>query len=179
MSNDNNNGNNDCTATTAFGPLRSEMDVLALESMVKRKVALDAANNAALALGKTMVSLAAECNLKPVRMGAILSGQAPLEAPTQALLEAALELSSGTLNTLQPPPVRTGDGAIYRLHEAIDVYAPALQRWMNEEYGDFILSAIDFTIDLEDYTTAAGVRRMKITLDGKALKYSNDDAWRP
>ncbi len=61
---------------------------------------------------------------------------------------------------------------MYRLHEAIDVYAPAIQRWMNERFGDCILSAIDFTITVEETKGKAGERRMRIILDGKALEYS-------
>jgi cyanate lyase len=47
-------------------------------------------------------------------------------------------LKAGTLDPLHAPPVHWNAGAIYRLHEAVDVYAPALQRWMNERFGDAI-----------------------------------------
>lgn len=94
-------------------------------------------------------------------------------------MEKQLELKEGELNALRAPPVRWNAGAIYRLHEAIDVYAPSIQRWMNERFGDMILSAIDFNITVEETKGSHGERRMRIILDGKALPYSTDEGWRP
>ncbi|MEK6617284.1 MAG: cyanate hydratase [Nitrospirota bacterium] len=70
-------------------------------------------------------------------------------------------------------------GSIYRLHEAVDVYAPAIQRWMNEHFGDAIMSAIDFVVDVKETKGSHGERRIQIIFDGKALPYSNDEGWAP
>ncbi len=155
------------------------VDDLAAESYQTRKQALDAANQAALGKGLTIEAIGKACNLLPIRIGAILSGQAPLEAATQERMEKLLDLKPGALDPLRAPPVRWNAGAIYRLHEAVDVYAPALQRWMNERFGDAIMSAIDFSIVVEEVQGSHGERRMRITFDGKALPYSADEAWRP
>jgi cyanate lyase len=155
------------------------VDDLAKQSYQDRQAVLDNANQAAASKGQTLESLGQACNLMPIRVGAILSGQAPLEAATQECLEKQLELKADTLTPLRAPPVRWNAGAIYRLHEAIDVYAPALQRWMNERFGDAILSAIDFTIAVEETKGSHGERRIRIILDGKALPYSTDEGWRP
>ncbi|MBU7582989.1 MAG: hypothetical protein KAF91_08770 [Nostoc sp. TH1S01] len=157
----------------------SVVDALAEASYQERKQVLDTANQAAKDKGLTLEALGKACNLLPVRIGAILTGQAPLETPTQECLEKQLGLKAGILNPLRVPPVRWNAGAIYRLHEAIDVYAPTLQRWMNERFGDAILSAIDFTINVEETKGSHGERRIRIILDGKALQYSTDEAWRP
>ncbi|MBD2297792.1 hypothetical protein [Nostoc sp. FACHB-190] len=173
-------------AMLAFMPtlVRAEIkstvvDALAAASYQERKQVLDTANQAAKDKGLTLEALGKACNLLPVRIGAILTGQAPLETPTQECLEKQLGLKAGILNPLRVPPVRWNAGAIYRLHEAIDVYAPTLQRWMNERFGDAILSAIDFTINVEETKGSHGERRIRIILDGKALQYSGDEAWRP
>ena len=152
---------------------------LSIESYEKRKPTLDKANAAAAKKGLTLNKLGEACNLLNVRVGAILSGQAPLEKATQGKLESALGLSSGSLDPLCAMPVRWQAGAIYRLHEAIEVYAPAIQRWFNEEFGDCILSAIDFSITCQETVGKVGERRMQVILDGKALQYSQDEGWRP
>ncbi len=168
------------TATPPLAEIKSTVvDELAEASYQERRQVLDAANQAARNKGLTLEALGKACNLLPVRIGALLSGQAPLELPTQDCLEKQIGLKAGMLNPLRVPPVRWNAGAIYRLHEAIDVYAPSLQRWMNERFGDAILSAIDFTVNVEETKGSQGERRMRIILDGKALTYSTDDNWRP
>ncbi len=152
---------------------------LAQDSFDQRQPALDMANAAAAKKGLTLEAMGSACNLLPVRIGAILSGQAPLEKPTQDSLERLLDLKPGSLDSLSPSPVRWQSGAIYRLHEAIEVYGPSLQRWFNERFGDIIMSAIDFTITTEETVGSHGERRIRIIFDGKALPYSKDEDWRP
>ncbi len=152
---------------------------LAQDSFDQRQPALDMANAAATKNGLTLEAMGNACNLLPVRIGAILSGQAPLEKPTQDCLEKLLDLKPGSLDSLAPCPVRWQSGAIYRLHEAIEVYGPSLQRWFNERFGDIIMSAIDFTITTEETAGSHGERRIRIIFDGKALPYSKDEDWRP
>lgn len=157
----------------------SVVDSLALDSYEQRKPTLDLANKAAIKKGLTLEAMGGACKLLPVRVGAILTGQAPLEKHTQDCLEKQLDLKPGTLAPLAPPPVRWQSGAIYRLHEAIEVYGPSLQRWMNERFGDAIMSAIDFDIITEETKGSHGERRIRIIFDGKALPYSTDEGWKP
>ena len=66
-----------------------------------------------------------------------------------------------------PVPV---DPTIYRLYEVILVYGPALKALIHEEFGDGIMSAINFRADIERVPDPAG-DRVRITLDGKFLPY--------
>jgi cyanate lyase len=157
----------------------SVVDSLAVASYEQRKPTMDLANKAAYEKGLTLEALGKSCNLMPVRVGAILTGQAPLEKGSQECLEKQLSLKAGSLAPLAVPPVRWQAGAIYRLHEAVEVYGPALQRWMNERFGDTIMSAIDFVVHAEETKGSHGERRISITFDGKALPYSNDEGWKP
>lgn len=161
------------------GEQTSIIDSQALQSFVQRKPTLDLANRAALDKGLTLEALGKACDLMPIRVGAVLTGQAPLEKGSQSCLEAQLGLTSGAMTPLAPPPVRWQSGAIYRMHEAVEVYGPAIQRWFNERYGDSIMSAIDFNVTVEETKGAKGERRIRIMFDGKALPYSTDDGWRP
>jgi cyanate lyase len=164
-------------STPAFAEIISTAeDAIAQESYDKRKPTLDIANKAAADKGKTLESLSKSCKVMTIRIGAVLSGQAPLEKKLQECLEGQLGLSSGTLNPLNAPPVRWNIGSIYRLHEATDVYGPAIQRWMNEHFGDAIMSAISFTVEVEE-GKSHGQKTMRIIYEGKALGYSDDAYW--
>jgi len=165
-------------STPAFAEISSSAeDAIAQESYDKRKPTLDMANKAAADKKMTLESLGKACGLKPIRIGSILAGQAPLEKKTQDCLENQLGLSSGALSPLNSPPVRWNIGSIYRIHEATDVYAPAIQRWMNEHFGDAIMSAISFTVDVEEGKHPQYGKTIKIIFEGKALSYTNDEGW--
>lgn len=88
----------------------------------------------------------------------------------------ALDLDPGTTESLSKFPVRTDfpnttDPFKYRLLEIVGVYGDALREMANEMFGDGIMSAIDFTIDVEKVTGSQGEARCKITLNGKWLEY--------
>ena len=71
----------------------------------------------------------------------------------------------GSLET--SPPV---DPLIYRFHEIVQVYGTTLKALIHEKFGDGIMSAIDFTLNIERMTDPKG-DRVKVTLDGKFLPY--------
>lgn len=157
----------------------SVVDGIAHSSFHKRRATLEIANKAAAEKKATLESLGKACNLMPIRVGAILSGQAPLEKKTEDCIENQLGLKPGELAPLAEPPARWNVGSIYRLHEAVDVYGPAIQWWMNEHFGDAIMSAIDFVVEVKETKGSHGERRIQVIFDGKALPYSNDEGWAP
>jgi cyanate lyase len=164
----------------AWAEIESDVvDMIAHQSYHKRRATLEVANKAAAEKKATLESLGEACNLMPIRVGAILTGQAPLEKKTEDCLEKRLGLKAGELAPLGEPPARWNVGSIYRLHEAVDVYGPAIQRWMNEHFGDAIMSAIDFVVHVEEAKGSHGEKRIRVIFDGKALPYSNDEGWSP
>ncbi|MBL1265682.1 cyanase [Candidatus Methylomicrobium oryzae] len=62
------------------------------------------------------------------------------------------------------------DPLIYRFYELISVYGPTLKELIHEEFGDGIMSAIDFRMDLRREPDPNG-DRVNITLSGKFLPY--------
>ena len=62
------------------------------------------------------------------------------------------------------------DPLIYRLYELVSVYGTTLKELIGEEFGDGIMSAIDFTMNLEREVNEAG-DRVRITMSGKFLPY--------
>lgn len=68
-----------------------------------------------------------------------------------------------------PPGPPTGP-LIYRLHELINVYGTTWKALIEEEFGDGIMSAIDFDMRMERVADSSG-DRVRLTLSGKFLPY--------
>jgi cyanate lyase len=62
------------------------------------------------------------------------------------------------------------DPLIYRFYEIMQVYGMALKEVIQEKFGDGIMSAIDFTMDVEKEEDPKG-DRVKIVMSGKFLSY--------
>ncbi|MGV4877713.1 cyanase [Acetobacter indonesiensis] len=73
--------------------------------------------------------------------------------------------SKGTLPTAIPT-----DPVLYRFYEMLNVYGSTLKALIHEEFGDGIMSAIDFNMDIQREENNAG-DRVKIVLSGKFLPY--------
>jgi len=68
------------------------------------------------------------------------------------------------------PTAIPSDPLIYRFYELIAVYGTTLKELIHEEFGDGIMSAIDFKMDLRREPDPNG-DRVKISLSGKFLPY--------
>jgi cyanate lyase len=91
-----------------------------------------------------------------------------------------LGLDVSIVPVLAAPPLRGGlptfpaggptDPTIYRFYEALQVYGGALKEVIHEQFGDGIMSAINFSIDLQKKSHPSG-DRVVVTFDGKFLPY--------
>ena len=68
------------------------------------------------------------------------------------------------------PGLPPTDPLIYRLYELVMVNGPAWKALIEEEFGDGIMSAIDFDMEIERLPNPKG-DRVKITMSGKFLPY--------
>lgn len=71
----------------------------------------------------------------------------------------------GSLPTAVP-----SDPLIYRLYEVVSLYGLTIKELIHEEFGDGIMSAIDFSMDIQRENNPAG-DRVNILLSGKFLPY--------
>jgi cyanate lyase len=62
------------------------------------------------------------------------------------------------------------DPLIYRFHEITQVYGTTIKALIHEMFGDGIMSAIDFELDIERVSDPHG-DRVRITYNGKFLPY--------
>ena len=107
-------------------------------------------------------------------VGALL-GQMKLVKPLAAKAAALFGLSESEQRMLNEVPYRgtampPTDPLIYRFYEMVMVNGPAWKALIEEEFGDGIMSAIDFDFDFERMAHAKG-DRVKISMSGKFLPY--------
>jgi len=124
----------------------------------------------------TYGDLAKSVGKNPVYLAAVLQGQQRLNPSEAEKLAAALGGGAEAIAAMTSYPVRTEfpittDPFKYRLLEIVGVYGDALRTMANEMFGDGIMSAIDFTMDMEKVTGKEGEARVKITMNGKWLPY--------
>jgi cyanate lyase len=85
--------------------------------------------------------------------------------PAEAVALLQVVPYKGSLPTEVPT-----DPLIYRLYELVNVYGTTIKALIHEEFGDGIMSAIDFEMDLTRLPDAKG-DRVKIVMHGKFLPY--------
>jgi cyanate lyase len=90
-----------------------------------------------------------------------------LDLPETAVAQLQIVPYKGSLPTAVPT-----DPLIYRFYELISVYGTTFKALIHEEFGDGIMSAIDFDMDLSRQEDAKG-DRVKITMSGKFLPYKS------
>ncbi|MDA8369514.1 MAG: cyanase [Nocardiopsaceae bacterium] len=120
--------------------------------------------------------IAEELERSKVWTAAALLGQHPVSADQARAVGRLLGLDEVMVEALQLPPVRGEDAVdptepiIARLEEVVQVYGGAITELIREEFGDGIMSAIDFRMKLDRIEAPEG-DRVVITLDGKYLPY--------
>lgn len=108
---------------------------------------------------------------------AALLGQMTLDKKQAAAVGKLLGLSPDVVAELQVVPYKGSlptaiptDPLLYRFYELINVYGTTIKSLIHEEFGDGIMSAIDFSMDISRETDPKG-DRVKIVLNGKFLPY--------
>jgi cyanate lyase len=107
-------------------------------------------------------------------VGALL-GQQKLVKPLAAKAGALFGLSASETAMLNEVPHRgtampPTDPLIYRFYELVMINGPAWKALIEEEFGDGIMSAIDFDFDMQREVNPRG-DRVRITMSGKFLPY--------
>ncbi len=113
----------------------------------------------------------------PVWVCAACLGQMTMSAETAEKAGVLFDLGEDDIVLLQTPPYRGSlptqvptDPLIYRFYELVMVYGTTWKELIHEEFGDGIMSAIDFDMTLERQPDQKG-DRVKIGMSGKFLPY--------
>ena len=142
---------------------RAEATELILAARIEKKLTFEAIANA---VGRHKVWVTAA-----------LMGQATMSAEEADKATELLGLGAQVSRALQQIPTKGSldetvpvDPLIYRFYEIMQVYGPAMKAVIHEKFGDGIMSAIDFEIDIDRVPDPKG-DRVKVTFNGKFLPY--------
>jgi cyanate lyase len=128
------------------------------------------------AKGITFADLEQALGRDEVWIAAVMYRQASASADEASKLLHALELSEDLLPELTASPVKglgpivPSDPLIYRFYEIMQVYGMPMKEVIHEKFGDGIMSAIDFTLEVDKEEDPKG-DRVKVTMNGKFLPY--------
>jgi len=142
-----------------------------------RSECTDAVLKAKGAKDLTFQELADKLGRHVVWTTAAILGQATMDAEEASTLAHLLELGPDVESALQQIPLKGSlespvpvDPLIYRFHEITQVYGTSLKAVIHEMFGDGIMSAIDFEIDVARLPDPKG-DRVVVTYNGKFLPY--------
>jgi cyanate lyase len=113
--------------------------------------------------------------MSPMLITGALLGQMKLTKPQAGKAAELFGLSKSEEAMLNEVPMRgtampPTDPLIYRFYELVMINGPAWKALIEEEFGDGIMSAIDFDLQMERLPNPKG-DRVKITMSGKFLPY--------
>ena len=116
--------------------------------------------------------------ISPILITGALLGQMKLVKPLAAKAASLFGLSAAEEAMLNEVPYRgmpmpPTDPLIYRFYELVMVNGPAWKALIEEEFGDGIMSAIDFDMTVTRVPSPKG-DRVKVEMSGKYLQYN---AW--
>ncbi|MFH2057465.1 MAG: cyanase [Pseudomonadota bacterium] len=127
--------------------------------------------------GLSWEEIAAEVGGHTIWITSVLLGQNSMDAPSAEKVVALLGLDEEVASVLQTCPMKgclddavVADPLIYRFHEITQVYGTTMKEIIHEMFGDGIMSAIDFEIDIKRKEDPKG-DRVIVTYDGKFLPY--------
>ena len=129
------------------------------------------------AKGLSFQKIAEQVGQHPVWVTSAVLGQQQMTAEQARAVGDALEVDQEVVAALQAFPTKGSldqtvpvDPLIYRFYEIMQVYGTTLKALIHEEFGDGIMSAIDFQMDIQRKADPKG-DRVVVTMDGKFLPY--------
>jgi len=111
-----------------------------------------------------------------VWIASLFYGQNSTSAEEAKKIADALGLGADIVTALSSYPSKglgatvPTDPLIYRFYEIMQVYGYPIKEIIHEKFGDGIMSAIDFTLDIDKVEDPKG-DRVKVTMNGKFLAY--------
>ena len=159
---------------TSFAPSRVAS---ALAKPMKREDVTDLIVFRKMKLGITWPAIAKKVGQSKEWTTAACLGQMQMTRKQAEALGTLFDLPEEAVMLLQQVPYKGSlptavptDPLIYRFYELVSVYGTTFKALINEEYGDGIMSAIDFDMDMSRLPHEKG-DRVKIVMSGKYLQY--------
>jgi len=131
-----------------------------------------------LAKGIRWETMGKDLGISPVWLTSACLGMNSAPPAKAAAIAEYLGLGPDVANALEAFPTKVWEKAvptdpmIYRLYEVVGVYGETLKAVIQEKFGDGIMSAIDFSMEVDKIEDPKG-DRVLLTLNGKFLPYKS------
>ena len=128
--------------------------------------------------GLSWEEIAEKIDMSPVWTHSAAMGMNAMPADKAAALVSVMGLPQEAAGVLEESPTKIWeqtvptDPCIYRLYEIVGVYGPTIKALIHEKFGDGIMSAIDFDMQITKVPHPKG-DRVKIEMSGKYLSYNS------
>lgn len=122
--------------------------------------------------------IADKISMSPVWTHSACVGMNAMPEEKAKALVQVLGLPQDVIDVLVDSPAKVWeqtvptDPCIYRLYEIVGVYGPTIKALIHEEFGDGIMSAIDFDMSVTRVANPKG-DRVKVEMSGKFLGYNS------
>ena len=126
----------------------------------------------------TWETMGSDLGMSPVWLASACLGMNSAKSEQASAIAEYLGLGPEVATALEVFPTKVWDEAvptdplIYRLYEIVGVYGDTLKEVIQEKFGDGIMSAIDFSMDVEKEENPKG-DRVVVTMNGKFLPYKS------
>ena len=130
-------------------------------------------------MGLSWEGIAEAIGMSPVWTHSACMGMNAFSEEKAGALVALLDLPETAVPALVESPTKVWeqtvptDPCIYRFYEIVGVYGPTLKALIHEKFGDGIMSAIDFDMEVTRIENPKG-DRVEVKMSGKFLGYN---AW--
>ena len=154
------------TRTAFVEPMMGNDDVAAMALSRKKQT------------GMSWQEIAEKIGMSPVWTHSAAMGMNSMPPDKAARFVEVMGLPQEAALVLAEPPTKEWsqsvptDPCIYRLYEIVAVYGPTIKALIHEEFGDGIMSAIDFDMEISRVPHEKG-DRVKVEMTGKFLKYAS------
>jgi cyanate lyase len=131
------------------------------------------------AKGLTWLELSSKVGMSEVWLASVCYGESSTSEETAKKIAQALDVGDAVMRAMMEFPLKGNslehraiptDPLLYRFYEILAVYGFTLKDVIQEKFGDGIMSAIDFTMDVQKQADPKG-DRVVITMNGKFLPY--------
>ena len=131
-----------------------------------------------VAKGLTWETIGSDLKMSPVWLASACLGMNSAPKEKAEAIAEYLGLDSEIVSALEEKPTKVWeqsiptDPLIYRFHEITGVYGTTLKEVIQEKFGDGIMSAIDFSLEVDKIEDPKG-DRVLVTMNGKFLPYKS------
>ena len=146
--------------------------------LIDKQTMTDQIMRVKLARGLSWEAMGEALSMSPVWLASACLGMNSAPPERARAIADYLELGADIARALEAFPTKLWDQAvptdplIYRLYEVVGVYGETLKQCIQEKFGDGIMSAIDFSMEVERVKDPKG-DRVLLTMNGKFLPYNS------